>query len=128
MFYIMFSVGLVEGGEFDWGDVHPNCLVFALGALIGGLMLHSVISSLLVGKLVWAPVISLCKIFIPSYVCDALLWPLIARLCNNSSIQEKKMGDETDFLHLNWSSQEFQPQFKICLIHILPLNQGHGQK
>jgi hypothetical protein len=29
---------------------------------------------------------------------------------------------------LNWSSQEFQPQFKICLIHILPLNQGHGQK
>ncbi len=23
-------------GEFDWGDVHPNCLVFALGALIGG--------------------------------------------------------------------------------------------
>jgi hypothetical protein len=34
----MFSVGLVGGveGEFDWGDVHPNCLVFALGALIGG--------------------------------------------------------------------------------------------
>jgi len=61
----MFSVGLVGGveGEFDWGDVHPNCLVFALGALIGGLMLHSVISSLLVGKLVWVPVISLCKIF-----------------------------------------------------------------
>jgi hypothetical protein len=33
---MFFSVGLVGGGEFDWGDdVHPNCLVFALGALIG---------------------------------------------------------------------------------------------
>jgi len=92
-----------------------------------GLMLHSVISSLLVGKLVWVPVISLCKIFIPSYVCDALLWPLIAQLCDNSSIQGRKKGDETDFLHLNWSSLEFQPQFKICLIHILPLNRGHAK-
>jgi hypothetical protein len=32
----------------------------------------------LVAKLVWVPVISFCKIFIPSYTCDALLcrtWP-----------------------------------------------------
>jgi hypothetical protein len=33
----MFSVGLVGQGSFDGeGDVHPNSLVFALGALIGG--------------------------------------------------------------------------------------------
>ncbi len=32
----------------------------------------------LVEKLVWVPVLSFCKIFIPSYTCDALLcrtWP-----------------------------------------------------
>ncbi len=29
----------------------------------------------LVEKLVWVPVISFCKIFIPSYLLDALLWP-----------------------------------------------------
>jgi hypothetical protein len=34
----------------------------------------------LVGKLVWVPVISFCKIFIPSYKFDALLcrnWPFL---------------------------------------------------
>jgi hypothetical protein len=56
-------------------------------------------------------------------MCDALLWPLTAQL--TLAYRGKKKGDETDFLHLNLSSQEFQPQFKICLIPILPFNQGH---
>jgi hypothetical protein len=49
----------------------------------------------LVEKLVWVPVISFCKIFIPSYAFDALLcrnWPFSPDFQDNSIVEPRELN------------------------------------